>query len=73
MAEFKNKVCRPKEDDDNKANMIHELASSKDLDSKDVSVNKNEEDLKKDLIIEDPKPLFIKSEQYNINNKKSEQ
>jgi hypothetical protein len=49
MADFKERVCKPKlEVDIEESNLIVDLASTK---SNDVSMMKNAEDLKKDLII----------------------
>ena len=49
MADFKERVCKPKlEVDIDESNLIVDLASSK---SKDVSMMKNADDLKKELIV----------------------
>ena len=53
MADFKSRVCKPKDEIENdKTNLITDLESSKELESKNVSMIKNEEELKRDLMVE---------------------
>ena len=63
MADFKERVCRPKDEVEvDKSNLIVDLASTHSKDSNVKNMIKNEEELKNELIFEKPKQAFIKSE-----------